>query len=210
MRRPGSTAGHTLQAEYGTERRALAFYNKQMLEHLNAVMGDFVTPREMMFVTTADGHGECHCSFRAGLTGFVKVVDEKTLAYPQYRGNGVMDSLGNMAENPHIGFIFIDVLQTTVGLHVNGKARVLEIEQSNSIPGLVVEPTDGAQAPAGRRPERWVLVTVEGAYIHCSKHIQMMQKLDKAIHWGTDDVARKGGDLFGAKACDRPWNPKQT
>jgi len=44
---------------------------------------------------------------------------------------------------------------------------------------------------------------VEEAYIHCSKHIPLMQKRDKTIHWGTDDEKLKGGDFFNAKNCDR-------
>ncbi|HIE80257.1 MAG TPA: pyridoxamine 5-phosphate oxidase, partial [Nitrospinaceae bacterium] len=43
---------------------------------------------------------------------------------------------------------------------------------------------------------------VEEAYIHCSKHIPLMQKRDKKIHWGTDDEKLKGGDFFNAKNCD--------
>jgi len=50
---------------------------------------------------------------------------------------------------------------------------------------------------SGRRPERWVLVTVEEAYIHCSKHIPRMEKVaEEARQWGTDDVRAKGGDYF--------------
>ena len=51
-------------------------------------------------------------------------------------------------------------------------------------------------------PERWILITVEEAYIHCSKHIPLLKKLDKKIHWGTDKEVHKGGDFFKAEACD--------
>jgi hypothetical protein len=51
-----------------------------------------------------------------------------------------------------------------------------------------------------------VFVDVEEAYIHCSKHIPLMKKLDKTIHWGTDDEQSKGGDYFAAKECLRPWS----
>ena len=61
------------------------------------------------------------------------------------------------------------------------------------------------QTTGGRCPERWMLVEVEEAYIHCSKHVPLLQKLDKDIHWGTDDENYKGGDAFKAKACPRPW-----
>ena len=64
----------------------------------------------MFFLATADGHGECDVSFRAGEAGFVHVLDEKILVYPEYRGNGVMASLGNITENPHAGLLFIDFI----------------------------------------------------------------------------------------------------
>ena len=54
---------------------------------LTPSMQAFVTKQEMMFVGTADRHGEADTSFRAGLAGFIRVLDEKTLAYPEYRGN---------------------------------------------------------------------------------------------------------------------------
>jgi len=60
----------------------------------------------------------------------------------------------------------------------------------------------------GRQPERWVMVAVEEAYIHCSKHIPLLKKVEKAIHWGTDDPACKGGDYFQAKKSPRPWDTR--
>jgi hypothetical protein len=46
--------------------------------------------------------------------------------------------------------------------------------------------------------ERWVIVTVSDAFIHCSKHIPLLRKVDHEIQWGTDDARAKGGDYFGA------------
>jgi len=52
----------------------------------------------------------------------------------------------------------------------------------------------------GRQSVCWVLVEVEEAYIHCSKHIPLLAKLDKQLHWGTDDERFKGGDFFQVKS----------
>ena len=85
--------------------------------------------RNWFFVSTADAAGNCDCSIRAGPPGFRHcVVDERTLAYPEYRGNGVMASVGNIAENGHIGLLFVDFFRSTVGCHVNGEASVVENE----------------------------------------------------------------------------------
>ena len=62
-------------------------------------------------------------------------------------------------------------------------------------------------AVPGRRPERWVIVYVEEAYIHCAKHIPRLLKLPRERAWGSDDARRKGGDYFGASAEPRPWVP---
>ena len=169
-----------LQEEYGTAKRASNFYRKQCLDHLNEMMIRFIAEQELMCIATSDKGGNCDSSIRAGEKGFVKVADEKTLLYPEYRGNGVYASLGNMAENPHVGILMVDFLNSTIGLHINGQAEIVEN------PGRVDDP----------RAERWVRVTVEEAYIHCSKHIPLLKKMDKKIHWNTDDEKLKGGNYF--------------
>lgn len=51
----------------------------------------------------------------------------------------------------------------------------------------------------GSKTERWVMIEVEEAYIHCSKHIPELQKRNKQVHWGTDNEKQKGGNFFKAK-----------
>jgi uncharacterized protein len=206
---PGSGGEHDLQERLGTSRRAAAFYNKQMLDHLNPLMLEYLARQEMAFISTADAHGECDCSFRAGPPGFIRALDERTLIYPELRGNGVMASMGNMAENPYIGILFVDFFDTTIGLHVNGRAGVID-DEAVRVFGPMLERLDPTlfELPEGAKTaEQWVVVHVEEAYIHCSKHIPLMTKLDKDIHWATDDNVRKGGDFFKAKHSSRPWVP---
>ena len=100
-----------------------------MLDHSNATMRDFIAKQGMVFIATADSKEECDSSFRAGEPGFVGVISEKFLACPEYRGNGIMASLGNILENQHIGMTFIDFFESTVGLHVNGKAKIIENQE---------------------------------------------------------------------------------
>ena len=124
----GSSGERELQKKLGTEGRARSFYQNQMLTYLNDKMIDFVRAAELCFIATSDAHGECDCSLRSGEAGFFFVEDEHTLYYPEYRGNGVMASLGNISKNPHIGLMFIDFQVGKIGLHVNGKAKILENE----------------------------------------------------------------------------------
>jgi predicted pyridoxine 5'-phosphate oxidase superfamily flavin-nucleotide-binding protein len=201
---PGSRGEHDLQERYDTRARAAGFYRKQMLSYLNPEMRTFIARQEMFFLASADGHGECDVSFRAGKAGFVHVLNEKVLIFPEYRGNGVMASLGNVVENPHVGLLFVDFLRDKIGLHVNGAARILSNEELWACPdGSAALRADIAETN-GRRPERWVQVWVEEAYIHCSKHIPRLEKVGEDVHqWGTDDVNAKGGDYFRAKSAPR-------
>jgi predicted pyridoxine 5'-phosphate oxidase superfamily flavin-nucleotide-binding protein len=197
---PGSAAEHDLQERHGTAERAHRFYSQQVLDHLNARMREFVAEQEMMFVATSDAHGECDNTFRAGPAGFVQVLDDRRLAWPEYRGNGVMASLGNITENAHVGLLFMDFVRQVIGLHVNGRAAIVE----DSAMRAEYDDLDFDDIP-GRRPERWVVVEVEEAYIHCAKHIPRMVKAPRERAWGTDDVRRKGGDFFSASQESRPW-----
>ncbi|NOT10920.1 MAG: hypothetical protein HOP23_03640 [Methylococcaceae bacterium] len=194
---PGSQGEHYLQLKYGTTQRALRFYDKQVLKYLSPVMKEFIARQEVLFIATSDKHGECDCSFRFGKPGFVRVLDDNYLVYPEYRGNGVLASQGNIIENPHIGMIFVDFFASTVGLHVNGKAKIVEhddlLKFRRDLPKNVINEinTEGKH-----RPERWIMVEVEEAYIHCSKHIPLLEKADKNITWGTDDDGLKRSDFF--------------
>ena len=120
----GSRGERELQNTWGTQERARRFYDRQVKDHLTEKMQSMIGRQEMVFVATADSDGNCDCSPRFGAPGFVEVVDAKRLAYPEFRGNGVFASLGNISENPHVGLVFVDFLDTTVGLHVNGTARI--------------------------------------------------------------------------------------
>jgi uncharacterized protein len=197
---PGSHGEHLLQCAYGSRDRAKKFYNDQVLDHLNDAMMEFIGRMDMAFIASADASGECDSSFRAGPPGFMRVLDERHVAYPEYRGNGVLASLGNISENPHLAILMVDFVRDLIGLHVNGRATVVEDEQLR-----LVHPDLPAEFDRGRIPERWVVVEVEEAYIHCRKHIPRLQPVERTRDWGTDDVRRKGGDYFGAKGVPRPW-----
>ncbi|RJO77109.1 pyridoxamine 5-phosphate oxidase [Nocardia panacis] len=195
--RCGSEGEHTLQDQYGSQERAHRFYDDQVLDHLNPTMIEFVARMDMAFIATADKTGECDASLRAGLPGFLHVIDERTLAYPEYRGNGVMASLGNILENPHVGILLVDFVRDLIGLHINGSAHIVADERLRaSVPGL-----PDRHSLRGRMTERWVVVEVEEAYIHCRKHIpHLLPAARAAREWGTDNARAKGGDYFGAKA----------
>ncbi|MFY7067278.1 pyridoxamine 5'-phosphate oxidase family protein [Nocardiopsis changdeensis] len=190
----GTEGERYVQQVMGTSDRAARFYRDQMLNHLNSDMRAFIARQEMLFIATADDRGECDSSFRAGPPGFVHVIDERTLAFPEYRGNGVFASAGNIAQNPHIGLMFLDFQRDRIGLHVNGRVKIMEDDRLRAH----VRDLPLPQVP-GQRAQMWLLVQVEEAYIHCRKHIPHLRKVGPEEDWGTDDTLRKGGDFFRAK-----------
>ncbi len=192
---PGSAGEHALQCAWGTRERAERFYGDQVRDRLLPAMIDFVGRMDLAFLATADAGGHCDATLRAGPTGFIQVLDETCLALPEYRGNGVHASLGNISENPHAGLLMIDFTRDVIGLHVNGRATVVPDAQLRAErPGLRED-----TAP-GRRAEHWMVLDVDEAYVHCRKHIPRMAVVPSRRAWGTDDAARKGGDYFGARA----------
>ena len=76
------------------------------------------------FIATADASGRPDCSFKGGAPGFVRVTGPSELAFPDYDGNGMFKSLGNLAVNPHVGLLFIAMHGTPKRLRVNGEARI--------------------------------------------------------------------------------------
>ncbi len=102
---PGS---RTLQDRYDT--RALADRIDTLLVSDTIDDGDraFISQRDMFFLASADAEGRPTCSYKGGEPGFVRVLDERTVAFPNYDGNGMYLSTGNVLVNPNVGMLFID------------------------------------------------------------------------------------------------------
>lgn len=83
----------------------------------------FIESRPMFFAATADANGKPECSYKGGLPGFVRILDDRTLAFPDYDGNGMYRSWGNVLVNPQIGLLFLD-FETPKRLRVNGTAKI--------------------------------------------------------------------------------------
>jgi predicted pyridoxine 5'-phosphate oxidase superfamily flavin-nucleotide-binding protein len=84
----------------------------------------FIESAAYFFIATADAEGRPDCSFKGGLPGFVRVTGSSELSFPDYDGNGMFKSLGNVMVNPNVGLLFIAMHGTPRRLRVNGTARV--------------------------------------------------------------------------------------
>lgn len=106
------------------------FDTRQLADRLDALTADavggfqaFIEAQDLFFLATADANGVPQCSYKGGEPGFVRVIDEHTIAFPIYDGNGMFLSAGNVAVNPHVGLLFID-LEGGSRLRFNGVASI--------------------------------------------------------------------------------------
>jgi hypothetical protein len=99
----------------------------------------FIESASMFFLATADAEGHPDVSYKGGMPGFVRVVDERTLAFPSYDGNGQFRSLGNIVVNPHVALLFVD-FEHPNRMRVTGRASLQEGSEDSD--ALVVVDVD--------------------------------------------------------------------
>jgi hypothetical protein len=114
-----------LQDRFDTRRLADRIEERIVSETIDDDDRAFIEARDMFFLATADEQGRPQCSYKGGDPGFVRVVDERTLAFPCYDGNGMYLSFGNALLNPNVGLLFID-FEGRKRLRLNGVASVDE------------------------------------------------------------------------------------
>jgi predicted pyridoxine 5'-phosphate oxidase superfamily flavin-nucleotide-binding protein len=85
----------------------------------------FIERCDMVFIATADAEGRPNCSYKGGEPGFVRVLDERTIAFPSYDGNGMYLSMGNLLVNPNVGLLFLN-FEERKRLRLNGLASISE------------------------------------------------------------------------------------
>ena len=124
-----------LQQQFDTVRLADRLEQVTYRNHMTADDRAFIESRDMFFLATADLHGRPNCSYKGGDPGFVRVLDETTLVFPHYDGNGMFLSAGNAQRNPHVGLLFID-FESPQRLRLNGMAT---IEPATSVDPLYPE-----------------------------------------------------------------------
>lgn len=156
------------QLQDARETRALADRLQQVTVRREFTEEDraFVQRCPMVFVATADGHGHPDCSYKGGLPGFVRVLDERNLAFPDYDGNGMYRTWGNVLVNPNVGLLFID-FEGSKRIRVNGTAQVREDDPlRNEFPGSVL------------------IVRVAATHIfpNCPRYIHKMKLVEHSVY----------------------------
>lgn len=113
-----------LQDEFDSRRIADRLEEKLTRFALTESDKAFVEGSMFFFLATADAEGRPDCSFKGGAPGFVRATGPSEIAFPDYDGNGMFKSLGNVVVNPAVGLLFIDMGQKPRRLRINGTASV--------------------------------------------------------------------------------------
>ncbi len=117
----------------------------------------FIAASPFVLIASASAEGAVDVSPKGDPPGFVKVLDEKTIAIPDRLGNRRIDTFRNILENPEVGLIFL-VPRVSHTLRVSGKAIIVRDRQLR-----------GAMAVGGKVPDHAIVVHVERVLSHCSK-----------------------------------------
>jgi len=136
-----------LQDAFGSRALADRLEERLRRDRFNDDDAAFIASLGFFFLATADAEGRPDCSFKGGAPGFVQVAAPDLLVFPDYDGNGMFKSLGNIAVNPHVGLLFIAMGEAPKRLRVNGRAEVVRDHPAMAeIPGaqllVKVTPTD--------------------------------------------------------------------
>jgi hypothetical protein len=116
-------AQRRLQDSFDTRRLADRIEERLVHDFIDEHDAEFITARDMFFLATVDPDGRPNCSYKGGDPGFVRVVDQRTLAFPNYDGNGMYLSMGNAVATGEAGMLFID-FERRNRMRVNGSASI--------------------------------------------------------------------------------------
>ncbi len=100
-----------LQDRFDTRRLADRIDGLLVSDEISEGDREFIERLDMFFLATADAEGRPTCSYKGGSPGFVRVLDPHTIAFPNYDGNGLYLSCGNVLANPEVGLLFLDLMQ---------------------------------------------------------------------------------------------------
>jgi predicted pyridoxine 5'-phosphate oxidase superfamily flavin-nucleotide-binding protein len=153
-----------LQEQFDTVRLAERLRRDIVQDHITDEDKAFIESLDMLFLATVDQRGRANCSYKGGEPGFVRVVDDRTIAFPNYDGNGMYLSMGNVAQTAEVGLLFID-FEHQSRMRLNGRAAI-----SPNDPLLAYYP----------EAQFLVRVTVRELFPNCPRYIHRMQRVARS------------------------------
>lgn len=148
------------------DSRKLADRLDQIIVHdeITQTEREFITSRDMFFISTVDDQGRPTVSYKGGDSGFIRVIDSKTIAFPDYDGNGMFLTAGNIAKNHEVGLLFMD-FENPQRLRLHGTASV-----------VIDDPLLSEYAEA-----RYIIrVSVRNLFINCPRYIHRYKKIEQS------------------------------
>jgi len=130
---------------------------RKTLSVLDEHCGAFINRAPFLLISSADGQGNADISPKGDPSGFVKIIDNKTLAIPDRLGNRRADTIENILQNPSVGLIFL-IPGKTETLRISGTAQIVRDASLRS-----------SMSVKGRSPDFAIVVSIEEAFFHCSK-----------------------------------------
>lgn len=159
-----SPASRALQDQFDTRRLADRLAEVKVHDRFTADDRQFIERLDMFFLATVDAAGQPTCSYKGGDPGFVAVIDDQTLVFPNYDGNGMYLSMGNLAETHAVGLLFID-FESQRRMRVDGVAQLCMEDPLNDL-----------------YPEAQFIVRVEARriYPNCPRYIHKYQFVERS------------------------------
>jgi uncharacterized protein len=151
----------TLQSEFGTTSLADRVEDIACKTVFDEDSKGFIEHLDMFFLTTIDHEGRPTVSYKGGDAGFVQVVNETTLIFPSYDGNGMFLSIGNINGNPKIGMLFIS-FEAPHRIRVQGTAKISR---------------DPALLAKYKEAEFVVVVTLSELWQNCPRYVHQLKKV---------------------------------
>lgn len=152
----------------------------------------FISRSPFVLISSSDANGRADISPKGDPAGFVRVLDDRTLAIPERPGNRRLDTLRNILQNPRVGLIFL-IPGKRETLRVSGTARI--VQDAELAETFIV---------AGKAPPLCIVVDVEEAFFHCAKCI-IRSKLWSPEEWPqTDDLPSLAQAMIDAARLDLP------
>jgi len=150
------------QAERGSAKAYARRIAEGFPDKVTPELAGFIAEQDTVFLATATAQGAPYIQHRGGPKGFIKVIDERTLGFADYRGNRQYITLANLSDNDRAYLFLLDPARRQ-RIKLWGRARVVEND-----PALVERLFDqGTQA----KPERAILFSIEAWDVNCSSHI---------------------------------------
>ena len=168
-------ANRALQDTFGSRELADRLEKHLRRPRFTEEDAGFIASLRFFFLATADAEGRPDCSFKGGEPGFARVLAPDLLAFPDYDGNGMFKSLGNIGANPHVGLLFIAMEGRAKRLRVNGTAEVV-------LDDPLLPEFEGAQA--------LVRVTPVDIFPNCPRNVPLMQVVEPSPYVPRCGLAR--------------------